>query len=110
MNKNKSFSTQIPNVDSHRTIWDTYERAREPFAIRRVPSRSIIEDPAIARRPTRRAPPSTLIQEQDLRTNERVLSRGHVERVSRHIAVDHDAMDSNPIRGRGRRRSVAASL
>ena len=50
---NKSFSTQIPKTDPHRTIRDTNEGAREPLAIRRVPSRSIIEDPAIARRPTR---------------------------------------------------------
>ena len=49
----KSFSTQIPNADPHRTIRDTNKRARETFAIRRLPSRSIIEDPAIASRPTR---------------------------------------------------------
>ena len=50
---NESFSTQISKADPHRTIRATNERARKPFAIRRVPSRSIIEDPAIARRPTR---------------------------------------------------------
>ncbi|KAM0803693.1 hypothetical protein BDR22DRAFT_886523 [Usnea florida] len=50
---NKSFSNQTPKADAHRTIRDTNERAREPFAIRRLPSRSVIEDPAIARRPTR---------------------------------------------------------
>ena len=49
----KSFSTQIPKTDPHRTIRDTNERARETFTIRRVPSRSIIKNPAIARRPTR---------------------------------------------------------
>ena len=50
---NKSFSNQTPKADPHGTIRDTNERAREPFAIRRVPFRSVIEDPAIARRPTR---------------------------------------------------------
>ena len=45
---------------------------------------------------------------KNLRKNERVLPHGHIERISRDIPVDHDAVYSNPIHVHRRGNSIAA--